>query len=143
MPTTTTGPRPRGLARTGLLATLTAMAATTLTAALAHLLGVNFEVPDGGAAIPLPGITVVTAFFSTLGVFIAAALRRWSTRPAERFAWTAASLTGLSLLPPLLVGADPAAAGTLITLHLIAAAVMGPALLRPLVAHAGSPARAA
>ncbi|GIF69155.1 hypothetical protein Ais01nite_71900 [Asanoa ishikariensis] len=120
------------LAVTGSVATLAAMAATTLAAALARAVGVDFEVPDGGETIPLPGVAVVTGFFSVVGIVIAAALRRWSARPAERFGWTAVSLTALSLLPPLLVGANTATAATLIGLHLIAAAVMIPALVRSL-----------
>ena len=80
----------RGLAVTGFIATLAAMVATTLAAALAQAAGVDFEVPDGGETIPLSGVAVVTGFFSLVGVVIAAALLRWSARPAERFVWTAA-----------------------------------------------------
>ena len=50
--------RLRGLAGTGFIATLAAMAATTLAAALAHAIGVDFEVPDGGKTIPLSGFAV-------------------------------------------------------------------------------------
>ena len=45
--------RLRGLAGTGSIATLAAMVATTLAAALAQAVGVDFEVPDGGETIPL------------------------------------------------------------------------------------------
>ena len=78
--------RLRGLAVTGFIATLAAMVATTLAAALAQAVGVDFEVPDGGETIPLSGFAVVTGFFSVVGIVIAAALLRWSARPAERFA---------------------------------------------------------
>jgi hypothetical protein len=47
--------RLRGLAGTGFIATLAAMVATTLAAALAQAVGVDFEVPDGGETIPLSG----------------------------------------------------------------------------------------
>jgi hypothetical protein len=120
------------LAGTGLVATLAAVAATTLAAALARALGVDFELPDGGEAIPLPGFAVVTGLFSAVGVGIAAALLRWSARPAQRFGWTAGVLTLVSLVPPLLVGANAATAATLVALHLVAAAVMIPALWRTL-----------
>ncbi|MGC3862575.1 DUF6069 family protein [Micromonospora chersina] len=120
--------RLRGLAVTGLVATLAAMAATTLAAALAQAGGVDFEVPDGGEAIPLPGFAVVTGFFSIVGVVIAVALLRWSARPARRFLWTAVSLTALSLVPPLVAGADTATTVTLLGLHLLPAAVMIPTL---------------
>jgi hypothetical protein len=122
----------RRLAVAGVLATLAAMAATTLAAALAQAAGVELEVPDGGEAIPLPGFAVVTGIFSIVGVVIAAALLRWSAHPAERFVWTAASLTTISLVPPVLSGAHPATVTTLIGLHLVAASVMIPCLSRSL-----------
>ena len=120
--------RLRGLAGTGFIATLAAMVATTLTAALARAVGVDFEVPDGGETIPLSGFAVVTGFFSVVGIVIAVALLRWSARPAERFVWTAVSLTAISLVPPLLTGADTATTTALLGLHLVAAAVMIPTL---------------
>ncbi|MDG4824649.1 DUF6069 family protein [Asanoa sp. WMMD1127] len=122
----------RRLAATGIVATLAAMVATTLAAAIARAAGVDFQIPDGGETIPLPGFAVVTGFFSLVGVAIAVALRRWSARPAERFAWTAASLTAISLVPPFLSGADTATVATLLGLHLVAAAVMIPTLTRRL-----------
>jgi hypothetical protein len=124
--------RLRGLAVTGFIATLAAMVATTLTAALAQAIGVNFEVPDGGERIPLAGFAVVTGFFSFVGVVIAAALLRSSARPAERFERTAVSLTAISLVPPLLSGANTATITALIGLHLVAAAVMIPTMSRSL-----------
>lgn len=126
----------RGLAGTGFVATLAAMAATTLSAALAHAVGVDFEVPEGGETIPLPGFAVVTGFFSVVGIVFAGALRRWSARPAERFVRTTVSLTAISLVPPLLSGADTATTAALAGLHLVAAAVMIPALARSLRALA-------
>ena len=124
--------RLRRLAGTGVLATLAAMAATTLAAALAKALGVDFEVPDGGEAIPLSGFAVMTGVFSVVGVVIAAALLRWSTRPAERFVRTAVSLTVASLVPPLLSGGDAATVTALLVAHLVAATVMIPAMARSL-----------
>ena len=74
--------RLRGLAVTGFVAALAAMVATTLAAALAQAVGVDFEVPDGGETIPLAGFAVVTGVFSVVGIVIAVALLRWSARPA-------------------------------------------------------------
>ena len=124
--------RLRGLVGSGFIATLAAMVATTLAAGLARAVGVDFEVPDGGETIPLSGFAVVTGFFSVVGVVIAVGLLRWSARPAERFVWTAVSLTAISLVPPLLSGADAATITALIGLHLVAAAVMIPTLARSL-----------
>jgi hypothetical protein len=124
--------RLRGLAVTGFIAALAAMVATTLAAALAQAVGVVFEVPDGGETIPLSGFAVVTGFFSVVGIVIAVALLRWSARPAERFVWTAVSLTAISLVPPLLSGANTATTTALLGLHLVAATVMIPTLARSL-----------
>ncbi|WP_433189499.1 DUF6069 family protein [Actinoallomurus sp. CA-150999] len=124
--------RVRGLAVTGFVATLAAMVATTLAAALAQAIGVDFEVPDGGETIPLSGFAVVTGFFSVVGIVIAVALLRWSARPAERFVWTAVSLTAISLIPPLLSGANTATTTALLGLHLVPATVMVPTLARSL-----------
>ena len=119
---------------TGLVAALAAMAAVTVVAALAEVVGVDFVVQDG-EAIPLPGFAVVTGFFSVVGIAIAAALRRWSARPAERFVLTAVTLTAISLVPPLLSGAATATIAALIGLHLVAATVMIPVLARSLRAR--------
>ena len=122
----------RGLAVTGFVAALAAMVVTTFAAALAQAVGVDFEVPEGGEAIPLAGFAVVTGFFSVVGIVIAVALLRWSARPAERFVWTAVLLTVISLVPPLVSGANTATTAYLIGLHLIAATVMIPTLARSL-----------
>jgi hypothetical protein len=124
--------RLRRLAGTGFIATLGAMVATTLAAALARAVGVDFEVPDGGETIPMPGFAVVTGFFSVVGIVIAAALLRWSARPAERFVQTAVSLTAISLVPPLISGATTATIVALVVLHLVAATVLIPTLARSL-----------
>lgn len=117
---------------TGVLAALAAMAATTAAAALARAVGVDFEVPDGGETIPLPGVAVMTGFFSVVGIVIAGGLLRWAARPAERFVQTAMSLTAISLVAPLISRADAATIAALLGLHLVAAAVMIPALARSL-----------
>ncbi|WP_233414234.1 DUF6069 family protein [Nucisporomicrobium flavum] len=128
----------RRLVVSGVVATLAAMAATVLAAALARAAGVTFEMPAGGEPIPLPGFAVVTGFFSVVGLVIAGALQRWSARPVRRFLGTATALTALSLVPPVLSGSDAATVAALIGLHLVAAAVMIPALTRGLrPAHGG------
>jgi hypothetical protein len=122
----------RRLAGTGVLAALAAMAATTVGAALARAVGVDFEIPDGGETIPVSGIAVVTGFFSAVGIVIAVALLRWSSHPGKRFVWTALSLTAISLAPPILSGANSATAAVLVGLHLVAATTMIPTLARGL-----------
>jgi len=125
----------RRLAVTGLAAAAVTVAATTLAAGLAQAAGVDFEIPDGGETIPLAGFAVVTGFFSVVGIVIAAALLRWSARPAERFGWTAVSLTAISLVPPVLSGGDAATVTALLGLHLVPAAVTIPVLTRSLRAR--------
>ena len=124
--------RLRGLAVTGFIAALAAMVATTLAAALAQAVGVDFEVPDGGETIPLAGFAVVTGVFSVVGIVIAVALLRWSARPAERFVWTAVSLTAISLVPPLLCGANTATTTAPARAPPSSATVMIPTLARSL-----------
>lgn len=125
------------LVGTGLLAAVAAAAATSAVGALARAAGVDFIVARGEEAIPLSGIAFVTGVFSVVGVAIAAALFRWSTRPARRFVQTAGLLTAISLAPPVLVDADGPTTATLIGLHLIAAAVVIPALTRSLRTRGG------
>ncbi|MFJ6079881.1 DUF6069 family protein [Streptomyces sp. NPDC092369] len=122
----------RRLVGAGFIATLAAIVATTLAAALAQAARVDFEVPDGGETIPLSGFAVVTGFFSVVGIALAVALLRWSAQPAKHFVWTAVSLTAISLVPPLLTGANTATTTALLALHLVPATVMIPTLARNL-----------
>lgn len=129
---TTTTRHVRRFLGAGFMAVLAAVAATTIAASLARAMGVDFEIPDGGEMIPMSGIAFVTGVFSVVGVALATALLRWSARPAKRFVWTTVSLTGISLVPPLISGANPATTTTLLGLHLVAATVMIPTLARSL-----------
>ncbi|MFB6394943.1 DUF6069 family protein [Polymorphospora lycopeni] len=126
-----------GLAVTGFIAALVATVATTLAAALARAVGVDFAVSDSGETIPLAGFAVVTGFFSVVGIVIAVALLRWSAHPAQRFVWTAVSLTAISMVPPFLAGANTATIAALLGLHLVPAAVMIPTLARSLRPRGG------
>ncbi|GAB2577759.1 hypothetical protein Aab01nite_11140 [Paractinoplanes abujensis] len=114
-----------------IVAVVGAVTATAAGAALAGAAGIDFEVVDG-EAIPVAGFAVVTAVCCLAGVVMAVAFRRWSTRPRERFVWTAAGLTAVSLVLPLISGAEARTVAALIGLHLIPAAVMIPALARSL-----------
>ena len=116
----------------GLIATVVAAAATTLCAAVAKAASVDFEIPAGGEAIPTPGFATVTSGFSLVGVALALALARWSARPADRFVATTVVLTAVSLVPPFVVGASLRTSLALVALHLVAAAVVIPALARGL-----------
>ena len=67
-----------------------------------------------------------------VGVVIAAALRQWSDRPVQWWWRTTIALTVVSLVPPFLAATDTATALTLVLLHLIAAALVVPAVARTL-----------
>ncbi|MFC7490850.1 MULTISPECIES: DUF6069 family protein [unclassified Knoellia] len=125
-------PRVPRLVSRGLLGAVAAAAATTVVAALAKPVGVEFEISDGGETIPLSGIAFVTGIVSVAGVVIAAASLRWNAQPAKRFVQAAVSLTAISLIPPFLSGAAPSTVAALVALHLVAAAVMIPTLARSL-----------
>lgn len=125
-------PHLRRLLGAGLLATAGAVVATTALALLARGVGADLEVGDPAEAIPVPGIAVMTGIFSIVGVVMAAAFLRWSGQPGPWFVRTAVALTVLSLVPPLLLGNGTATIAALVGLHLIAAAVMIPALARSL-----------
>lgn len=103
------------------LAVVAAVVATTLAAALARSAGVDLEV--AGEAIPLSGVAFVTGVCSVVGVVLWVAVRRWFVR-------IAVALTAVSLVPPVLADADAATTLTLVALHLVAAAVVIPALAR-------------
>ncbi|MGH3386508.1 MAG: DUF6069 family protein [Nocardioidaceae bacterium] len=121
-----------GIAVTGGLATVAAVVATSVVAAVAKAVGVDFELPDGGASMPWTGVALMTGIFSVVGIVIAAAFRRWSAHPAKRFITTTVTLTAISLLPPFLVDANAPTVTALLLIHLVAAAVMIPALTRAL-----------
>ena len=123
---------PRRLAVTGGIATVVAMVATSLVTILAKAGGVDFELPDGGQAMPWSGVAVTTGVFSVVGILMAAGFRRWSARPDARFLTTTVTLTAISLVPPFLVEANAATVAALVVIHLVAAAVVIPALTREL-----------
>jgi len=119
------------LVATGLGAAVAAAALNATVAAGARAVGVDLEV-TGGEAVPVAGIAFVTTVLSVVGVGIAVALRQWSDRPAQWWWRTTVALTAVSLVPPFLAAADTATALTLVLLHLLAAALVVPVVLREL-----------
>ena len=120
------------LARTGLLATVAAAAATGLGAGVAGAAGIHLDVEGG--RLPASGIAFVTAVLSLTGVALAAALLRWAAHPAPLFVRVAVGLTTISLVPPLAWASDAATTVVLVALHLVAAVIVVPALARTLQA---------
>jgi hypothetical protein len=130
-PTYTEAPastRPSSLRRTTVSSGLVAAAVTTAAAAAAHAAGVSFEIE--GEMIPVLGFAQMTFLGAVLGGLIVAGLNRWSSSARTRFVQVAVALTALSCVPSV---AMPDAAGsqvTLVALHVLAAAIIVPALAR-------------
>jgi Family of unknown function (DUF6069) len=121
--------RPR-VWRTGLVAAVAAAAATTTVAAAGHAAGISLNV--SGAPIPLPAFAQLTAFFALVGVALAAVLARKAGHPRTAFVRTTVALTAASLVPDLLADAGVATKALLMTTHLVAAAIVIPAIARRL-----------
>jgi hypothetical protein len=118
--------RNRHLVRTGIVAGLVASAATATTAAIAHAAGVSLEV--GGEAIPVLGFAQLTFVMTLVGVAIAAVLSRKAQRPARTFVRTTVALTLVSFAPDVLADAAVSTRLVLMLTHVIAAAIVIPAL---------------
>ena len=117
----------RSLVRTGAVAGVVAAVATTAIAAVAHGAGVSLETAPG-EEIPVLGFGQLTLFFTAVGVVLAAVLRRRARNPHSTFVKTTVVLTALSVVPDLMLSADAATKVTLIATHLVAAAIVIPAL---------------
>lgn len=114
----------------GLIATAVASVATTAIAAAGEFAGISLAVD--GAPIPVPGFATLTAFFSLVGLVLALALARWATRPRTVFVRTTIALTALSLVPDVFANAATDTKALLILTHLVAAAIVIPAVARRL-----------
>ncbi|SIM70112.1 hypothetical protein SAMN04489832_1499 [Micromonospora cremea] len=120
------------LIRTGVLAAVAASAATMVVAAVGHAAGVSLDM--GGAPIPVAGFGVLTAAFSLIGVVVAALLTRFARRPRRTFVRTTVVLTVLSLVPDVIADAGAGTKALLMLTHLVAAAIVIPAVARRLAA---------
>jgi hypothetical protein len=112
--------------KTGLAAGLAASVATTATAGIVHACGVSLAV--GGQAIPLPGFAQMTLVATMIGTLVAAALARRAAEPRRTFVVTTIALTLLSLVPDALADAQVSTRLTLALTHVVAAAIVIPAL---------------
>ena len=119
----------------GVIAAIVAAIATTILAAIASAAGVEFKNSHGKDSIPIPTFTVFTLIFSLIGVAIAAVIARKASRPRSTFLRVVIVLLVLSLIPDLTFGFDAGSAITLMLLHLVAAAIVVPTLLRCLPAE--------
>jgi hypothetical protein len=124
-PTTT-----KSVWRTGAAAGLSASVATMATAAVADAAGVGLEV--AGESIPLIAFAQVTLVASIIGTVLAVVLSHRATRPRRTFVVTTVALTLASFVPDVLADAPASTRFLLALTHVVAAAIVIPALARRL-----------
>ena len=133
--TRTTGTRrasTRSMLLAGLAATAAAGVATPALAAAGRAAGISLDV--AGAPIPVPGFATLTAVFSVVGLLLAVVLGRFARHPRRAFVRTTVALTVLSLVPDVIVDAASGTKVLLMLTHLVAAAIVIPAVARRLSA---------
>jgi hypothetical protein len=116
----------RPLVRTGLTAAVVASLATTVVAALGHRAGVSLDI--AGEPIPLFAFPQLTAIFSLVGLGLAVVFGRRAGAPRRTFLRTTVALTALSLVPDAVADAAVETKGLLMLTHLVAAAIVIPAV---------------
>ncbi|MEV5502782.1 DUF6069 family protein [Nonomuraea fuscirosea] len=116
----------------GLAATAVAAAATAAVAAAGEFAGISLVV--NGAPIPVSGFATLTVIFSLAGLVLAVALARWARHARKAFVRITLALTVVSLIPDVLVGASVATKVLLMLTHVVAAAIVIPAVARRLSA---------
>lgn len=106
-----------------------AAAATTLIAVIATAAGLDIEI--GGEPIPASGFAVLTLVGAVLGSAIAKLAQR-TRRPRGVFVTATVVLTALSIVPDVVADAVWSTRLLLAATHLIAAAIIIPAVARRL-----------
>jgi peptidoglycan/LPS O-acetylase OafA/YrhL len=119
----------RSLARTTVTVGAGAAVVTTAVAAAFHGAGVPLAV--GGEMIPLAGFAQLTFVGAVIGgVLLAVCNRRVRTSARRRFLQVTTALTALSCVPSLSWPPDVATKTSLVALHVLAAAIIVPVLVR-------------
>ena len=117
---------------TGMAAAAVASVATMTVAAAGQAAGISLDM--AGEPIPVLGFGVLTAVFSLVGLVLAAVLSRRARRPQATFVRTTLVLTAFSVVPDAIADAAPATKALLMLTHLVAAAIVIPAIARRLPA---------
>jgi hypothetical protein len=125
--TTTTPTATRSLWRTGMRAGATAAVATVAVAGTASAAGVSLDTAPG-EGIPLIGFAQLTRGFTVVGILIARSIRRRCYQPPTTLGGVTVAITALWLVPYLVLEAGAATKATLMLTHLVAAAIVIPAL---------------
>lgn len=123
----------RPLLRAGAKAAAVAAVATTSIAAVASAAGVSFEIE--GEAIPVSGFATMTLLWSFVGIGIAALCRRFASSPRKAWVGVTVALTALSFVPDITAKTDGGSIAVLMLTHVVAAAIVIPALARQLPEH--------
>jgi Family of unknown function (DUF6069) len=118
------------LVRDGAAATVLAAVATAAVAAGGQAVG--FSTAIAGATVPPSGFATLTVVFSVIGLLVAVGLRRFARHPRTAWIRTTVALTALSLVPDVLADATTATKVLLMVTHLVAAAIVIPAVARRL-----------
>ena len=116
----------RSIWRTAAIAGVIAAVATTVIGAVAKAADVPLVV--GEMEIQVPMFAVFTLIAAALGALIATQLQQRNGQPRRTFVITALVLTALSFIPDLTADATTATKLTLIGAHVVAAAVIIPAI---------------
>jgi hypothetical protein len=112
--------------RTGAVAGLGASAATSTAAAVARACDVSLRV--SGKAIPVLGFAQLTFVAAIIGTVLAVVLSRRAIRPRHTFVTSTVALTALSIVPDVLADEHTATRFSLALTHVVAAAIVIPAL---------------
>jgi Family of unknown function (DUF6069) len=132
--TTSTAPRITpsigSLLAGGAVATVAATVATPVVAAAGQALGISLDVE--GAPIPVLGFATMTALFSVIGLVLAVVLAKAASQPRRTWIRTTVVLTVLSFGPDLIFPMALSTRVLLIATHVVAAAIVIPAVARRL-----------
>ncbi|QFU94250.1 DUF6069 family protein [Amycolatopsis sp. YIM 10] len=126
----TTAVPAKSLITGGLTAAAVAGAATATVAAAGEFAGISLVV--GGTPIPAFGFAVLTVICSVIGLVLALVLARSARHPRVAFVRGTIALTALSLVPDVLADASVATKALLMLTHVVAAAIVIPAIARRL-----------
>ena len=136
MTTTTTrssasaGTADRSIWRTAATAGVIAAVATTAIGGIAKAADVPLVVGD--MDVQIPAFAIFTLIGAALGGLLATQLHKRTTRPRRTFLVTTVALTAVSFAPDLAAEATTATKLTLVGAHIVAAAIIIPALARRL-----------
>jgi hypothetical protein len=131
-PVTVDTPAPPRVWRVGIVAGVVASVATMVVAVLADAAGVSLEI--AGETIPYIGFANLTMIGAVIGIALAAVLARRARQPRSTFVRITVALTVFSLVPDVIADAEIATRMVLGFTHVVAAAVIVPAIARRLAA---------